>query len=98
MKSPTLTITDMIETFRQRLQEAKHVDIAVRVRPHAPKSKVVNVLMDDSIKIDLAAAAEDNEANIELVQFLAETFDVATSNITILSGKTARLKLVRIAL
>lgn len=88
----------MIDVFRQRLQEAKRLDITVRVRPHAPESKVVDVLTDDSIKIDLAAAAEDNEANIELVKFLAEAFGVAAANITILSGKTARMKLVRISL
>lgn len=88
----------MLGTFLQRLQKEGYVNITVRVRPSASQSRVTSVLQDESIKIDLAAPADDNKANIELVKFLAEAFGVAAANITILSGKTARVKLVRVAL
>ena len=85
------------ETLRRQLAEKGSIDLTVRIRPHAAKTQYVDTLADGSLKIDVAAPAEDNRGNIALVQFLAEACDVSVSNVTILSGKTARLKLVRVS-
>ena len=79
-----------------RLQNEGKIDVMVRVRPHAAKSCFVDVLQDGSIKLDIAAPAEDGKGNAVLAKFLGELFGVGAANIKILSGKTARLKLVRI--
>lgn len=86
----------MIESLIQKLATQASIDIVIRVRPHAPKSQITSVLEDGSVKVDLAAPAEDNRANISLINVLAESFSVPASHIKILSGKTARMKLVRI--
>lgn len=80
----------------QRLKTEQKIDVLVRVRPHAARSKFVDVLQDGSIKLDIAAPAEDGKGNAALCRFLGELFGVPASNIKILSGKAARLKLVRI--
>ena len=72
------------------------VTFAVRVRPGMGESKAVSVMDDESIKIDIAAPAEDGKANRELVRYLAEEFGVKRDQVVILSGAGERLKLIRI--
>lgn len=86
----------MIDHFRQELAQNGHIELRVRIRPHAPQSRLIDVLGDGSMKIDIAAPAEDGKGNTALVRFLAEAFEVSKASVSILSGKTARLKLVRI--
>lgn len=86
----------MFETQRELLEQKGTIDLMIRVRPHAAKTQYNSTLDDGSIKIDLTAPAEDGRGNDALVRFLAESFEVPVTNIKILSGKTARLKLVRI--
>lgn len=88
----------MVDTLRQQLMIDGRIDLTIRVRPHANVTQLKDILDDGSLKIDLAAAAEDNKANIELTRFLADAFSVPTSHIALLSGATARLKLVRVSL
>lgn len=86
----------MFDDKRALLAEAGHVDLMMRVRPHAVKTQYVSTLEDGSIKIDLNAPAEEGRGNDALIRFLADGFQVPTGNVKILSGKTARLKLVRV--
>lgn len=46
------------------------------------------------LKVRVAAAPEAGKANKALAALLAETFGVAGSAVTIVSGETARLKLI----
>lgn len=87
----------MLTDLRHRLVADGKIDIVTRVRPHASVTIIKSILDDGSIKVDLAAPAEENKANIELVRFLAETFGVAVASVSILSGATSRVKLVRIS-
>ena len=77
------------------LKEGK-IELIVRARPHAARSQLQDVLEDGSLKIDLAAPADEGKANGALGKFLGAEFGVPPSRVKILSGKTARLKLVRI--
>ncbi|MEQ1849608.1 MAG: DUF167 domain-containing protein [Candidatus Peribacteraceae bacterium] len=70
--------------------------ITVRVRPGASATKITDILSDGTIKIDLAAPAEDGKANAELVRFIAAHHSVPKENVRIVSGQTSRKKLVRI--
>lgn len=87
----------MLEEFLRRLADEGRVEVMVRVRPHAPQSKFVDVLEDKSIKLDIAAPADEGRGNAALSKLLGELFGVPAANVKILSGKTARLKLVRIS-
>ena len=86
----------MIQDLQNRLKSDRRIDILVRIRPHASKSELTDILEDGSLKITIAAPAEDGRGNAMLMKFLGELFGVPTSSIDILSGKTARLKLVRV--
>lgn len=68
----------------------------IRVRPQARQTKITSTLADGSIKIALAAPAEDGKANAELIRFLAEEYGVDRQKIEIVTGQTNRRKTIRI--
>lgn len=65
----------------------------VRVQPGAPKTEFAEKMTDGTWKIRLAAVAEDNKANKELIRFFKKELGLA---IEIVSGKTDRTKLIKI--
>ncbi|HEX9860301.1 MAG TPA: DUF167 domain-containing protein [Nitrospirota bacterium] len=81
---------------RQRSsKETGGVLLYVRIQPRASKNELVT-MEDGSIKIRLTAPPVDGAANEALVKFLAGTLSVAKSQVTIISGETARDKVIRI--
>ena len=70
--------------------------LAVRVTPRASRNRIVEVLSDGTVKIQLTAAPVDGEANEKLVAFLAKVLGVAKSNIEIVAGMTGRDKLISV--
>ncbi len=81
---------------RMTMQQEGSVTLAIRAHPDAKRTAIKGVLDDGSIKIDLAAPADDGKANAELITFLAKEFSVPKQNIEIVTGHTGRRKIVRI--
>ena len=72
------------------------ITFTVRVQPRAKKSAVVGEV-EGALKLKLAAPPVDGAANEELIRFLAQLFAVPRRHISILSGATAKTKIIRIA-
>ncbi|HET9589232.1 MAG TPA: DUF167 domain-containing protein [Anaerolineales bacterium] len=70
--------------------------LAVRVTPRASRNEIVDLLDDGTIKVRLAAAPVDNEANQALIEFLADILGVPKSRLDIVAGATGRDKLVAV--
>ena len=70
--------------------------LAVRVIPRASKNQVVGALSDGTIKIRIAAAPAEGQANDALVRFLSDVLGVAKSRIEIVAGNTGRDKLISV--
>ena len=71
--------------------------VTVRVHPHAKRTRLRETMADGSLKIDIAAPADQGKANEELVRFLAEEFGVPVHHVEIVSGRTSRKKVVHIS-
>jgi uncharacterized protein (TIGR00251 family) len=84
--------------YSAELKEKGTVTISVRARPGASKTRVKDILSDGSVKIDIAAVPEDNNANKELLRFIAKAFSVEQSDVSLISGLKSKRKLVRITL
>ena len=69
--------------------------ITVKVIPRAHKNAIVSY-ENDILKVRLHAAPEKGEANEELIEFLAEVFDLPKSSITLVRGQTSRIKHIEI--
>lgn len=69
----------------------------VKVKPNS-KSQSVEEQTDGSLTVHLKSLPVDGKANEELIQLLAEKFDVPKARIKIKSGLLSRQKLVEIDL
>lgn len=67
----------------------------VQVVPRSSRSEVVGDY-NGALRIRLAAPPVDGAANEELIRVLAKTFNVARSEVTILSGHTGKVKQISI--
>jgi hypothetical protein len=74
----------------------KGAALAVRVTPRASKNKIVELLDDGTVKVHIAAPPVDDEANLELLKFMAEVLGVSKSRLDIVAGATGRDKLIAV--
>jgi uncharacterized protein (TIGR00251 family) len=69
--------------------------IYVKVSPRSSKNEVQKISAGE-YKVKLTAPPVDNQANERLVELMADYFGVAKNSVKILSGKTAKIKLLEI--
>lgn len=70
--------------------------LRVKVVPRSAKSEVAGELGDGVLRVKIAAPPEMGKANEELCRVLAEHYGVPKSWVSIVSGHTSALKLVKI--
>ncbi len=69
--------------------------LAMHVQPGAKRTEVIG-LHGDALKIRVAAAAVEGQANARLLYFLRKTFKVPASRVCLKHGEHARRKAVEI--
>ena len=69
--------------------------LQIIVVPRASRSRVVGE-HDGRLKVQLAAAPVDGEANEELVRMLSELLHISRAQVELVSGQGARRKTVRL--
>jgi len=70
--------------------------LRIKVLPKSPKNEIIETLADGTLKIRVAAPPEKGKANKELIRFLSKQHNVPKDAISILSGKSDALKLIKI--
>jgi hypothetical protein len=68
--------------------------ISVRVTTRSPKTEIVKILDDGTIKIKLTSPPIEGKANEELFKYLASVMHIPKTNIEIISGQTDKNKLI----
>lgn len=68
----------------------------VKVIPRSAKTEIAGEMADGTLKVKIAAPPEKGKANEVLCAFLAAHYGVPRSAVTIVSGHSAALKLVRV--
>lgn len=76
-------------------EDESSVTFTAKIVPGSSKT-AVSGLLDDMIKIRVAAAPEKGKANQCLVRFLAKRLGVKKNTISLLSGQTSPVKQIRI--
>ena len=69
--------------------------ITVHVVPRASRSEVIGE-HNGALRVRIAAPPVDGAANEELIRLLAKTFSVSKRDVSVLTGRTGRIKQVRI--
>lgn len=72
-----------------------NIELNIYVVPRSSKTEVVG-LYNDSLKIKLKSPPVDNEANEELIKFLANELKLSKKNIQIVKGHNQKRKIVLI--
>ena len=72
------------------------VALTIRVTTRASKNELQEVQDDGTLKIRIKAAPVEGKANQQLTEFLSDLLNVPKSSIEIISGLSARNKLVTI--
>lgn len=70
--------------------------LQVRVQPRASRDEWLEPPAADRFRVRVAAPPVDGQANAHLREYLAMLFDVAKSQVTLLTGETGRDKRLRI--
>jgi len=89
----------MLESYKKQFLRDGEVYLRVKARPSASRTMVKQVLADEEgeiIKIDVAAPAVKNKANLALINFLAKEFAIRRESVKIIGGAGDRFKLVKI--
>ncbi|MFN3406460.1 MAG: DUF167 domain-containing protein [Caldimicrobium sp.] len=68
--------------------------LQVKVKPGAPKNKILNYKKPNFLEIAIEAKPEKNEANICLCKFLAKCLQINLERIKILKGKSSPKKIL----
>lgn len=69
--------------------------ISVKVSPRAAKQEI-NRVGNREFRVKVKSPPEKGEANKEVVEVIAEYFDVPKSKVSILKGHTKRKKIIEI--
>jgi hypothetical protein len=72
------------------------VTVRVKVIPRSARTELAGEMADGTLKIRIAAPPEKGKANDALCVFLAGHFGVPRTAVTVVSGQSAALKLVRV--
>jgi len=93
----------MLSEYKQKLKEEYFIYILCKIFPSAIKSEIKNLIKNnvngrdlEYIQISLVSGPIKNKANTELINLLSKEFLVEKKNIFIISGKTDRMKLIKI--
>lgn len=74
--------------------------LRIKVIPKSPKNEIIEIMEDaegeQTIKIRLKAIPEKGKANAELIKFISKELSIPKDKISILSGRTEQLKLIKI--
>jgi uncharacterized protein (TIGR00251 family) len=76
-------------------ESEKGVTFAVKVQPRARKNAIIGSV-GDAIKLAVTAPPVEGQANQAVIEFFAEWFQIARSQVTITSGETSRIKSIRV--
>lgn len=75
--------------------EGEDLVISVRVQPRAHRDELADALGDE-LKVRITAPPVEGKANEHLIRFMADSFGVSRSGVTLLAGGQSRSKRLRI--
>lgn len=70
--------------------------ITVRLQPRASRDEILGLNEEGSLRVRLKAPPVDGGANEALVQLLAKTLGIRKGSVTLVSGATARNKIIEV--
>jgi uncharacterized protein (TIGR00251 family) len=82
-----------MEKILEQIREKGETFVQIRVVPKSPKTEIIEEMADGTLKMRVKAVPEKGKANEEIVRFFRKNYKL---NCTIISGQTARTKLIKL--
>lgn len=79
-----------------RKETPEEIILTVKVTPKSSRNEIIG-WEENFLRIKIAALPEKGNANEVLISFLAKTFGIGKTHITLISGAASRQKRLRIA-
>ena len=70
--------------------------LQLRVQPRASRDEIVGPHGEEALKVRITAPPVEGKANTHLIRFLAKSFGVPRSQVTLLGGDSSRTKRIAI--
>jgi uncharacterized protein (TIGR00251 family) len=86
-------VSELLRTMLQISTTAKGIVFSILVIPRSARNEVVGVV-DDALKLKIAAPPLEGRANAECVRFLSQLLAVQKTQVTITGGHKSRKKTV----
>lgn len=86
-------MSDTANTWHRR--DGERIILTLHIQPGAKRTEVAGI-HDGALKIRIAAAPVEGQANARLVEFLKKAFDVPASQVILKQGTSGRRKIVEI--
>ena len=80
----------------RKAQTTQNTRIAVRLQPRASRDELLGWNEEGALRVRVMAPPVDGAANAALIRLLAKRLGVAKSKVSLVSGATARNKIVEI--
>ena len=77
-------------------KKAQSTKITVRLQPRASRDEILGWDEEGTLRVRVMAPPVDGAANAALIQLLAKRLGIAKSKISLISGATARNKVVEV--
>ena len=85
----------MLAKFKKELDRDGELYLRLKARPGASQT-AIRAMLDETIKLDVAAPAQKGKANQEIIRFLAKEFAVNKNSVKIIAGAGEPIKLIKL--
>ena len=82
----------MTKEIKKELNEKGKIILELRISPKSKESKIAHQMSDGRYKVYLKSAPEKGKANTELTKLLAKEFNLRQADVSIISGRSSKLK------
>jgi uncharacterized protein YggU (UPF0235/DUF167 family) len=82
--------------LKKRIKKETIINLKIKVSPGRDKTAFQEKLSDNTLKFSVAAVAEKNMANKEIISFFKKNLKPLKVEIAIVSGKRSKLKILKI--
>lgn len=93
----------MLKDYQAKLEKEGLIYLSCKVFPGAGENKIKGFKKDnvagkdiEVLQVKVSASAVKNQANKELLKLLAKAFNLKVSDISIISGASSRVKLLKL--
>ena len=76
--------------------QGERLVLQLRVQPRASRDEIVGPHGEEALKVRITAPPVEGKANTHLIRFLAKSFGVPHSQVTLLGGDSSRTKRIAI--